>query len=150
MGHGANVAHIEDTFDLSRFVDAQVGVYEDVLAELRAGEKRSHWIWFIFPQMKGLGRSPQAHYFGIGSLDEARAYWSHPLLGPRLDECTRLVNLVEGRSIHEIFGSPDEMKFRSSMTLFSRAAEDCTVFNEALRKYFDGVPDAMTLELLRA
>jgi len=142
------VAHIDDAFDLNRFVDAQAGVYDDVLAELRAGQKRSHWIWFIFPQMKGLGRSPLAHHFGIGSLDEARAYWSHPVLGPRLEECTQLVNRVEGRSIHDIFGTPDDMKFRSSMTLFSRAAADSAIFNGALQKYFNGEPDGMTLEAI--
>src|SRR5664279_3308224 len=101
---------MEDRFNLERFVSAQAAVYEQVLAELRAAEKRSHWIWFIFPQMKGLGHSPQANHFGIGSLDEAVAYLRHPLLGPQLGQCTRLVTLVKGRTIRQILGSPDDMK----------------------------------------
>jgi uncharacterized protein (DUF1810 family) len=140
---------MEDPFNLGRFLSAQEDDYPQVLAELRAGQKRSHWIWFIFPQMKGLGYSSMSIHFGIGSLEEAAAYWRHPVLGPRLEECTGLVNLVEKRSIYEIFGSPDDMKFRSSMTLFSRAAPDVPVFAEALRKYFAGEPDTITLELLR-
>lgn len=141
-----------DSFNLGRFVNAQADVFEQVLAELRAGEKRTHWMWFIFPQMKGLGHSPQAAYYGIGSLEEAEAYLRHPLLGPRLGRCTRLVTLVEGRSIEQIFGYPDDLKFRSSMTLFARAAENaalaCSDFNDALKKYFDGEPDPLTLALL--
>jgi uncharacterized protein (DUF1810 family) len=140
---------MRDPFTLERFVKAQGEVYSDVLAELRAGRKRSHWIWFIFPQMKGLGRSAQALYYGIGSLEEAAAYLRHPVLGARLVECTELVNRVEDRTIHEIFGSPDDMKFRSSMTLFARAAEDGEVFCQALKKYFGGEPDPLTQELLR-
>jgi uncharacterized protein (DUF1810 family) len=140
---------MNDPFDLNRFVAAQADMFDDVLAELRAGQKRSHWIWFIFPQMKGLGRSPQAQHFGIGSLAEARAYVNHLVLGPRLAECTRLVNQVEGRSIHEIFGTPDDLKFRSSMTLFSRAAGTDPIFAAALKKYFNREPDDLTLELLR-
>ena len=139
-------------FNLERFVDAQAAVYEQVLAELRAGEKRTHWIWFIFPQMKGLGRSSQSIYFGIGSLEEAVAYLRHPVLGPRLGRCTRLVTLVEGRTIREILGVPDDLKFRSSMTLFAHAAihasMDSTDFNDALKKYFDGEPDSLTVSLL--
>ena len=131
-----------DPFNLERFVEAQAPVFEEVLDELRAGEKRSHWIWFIFPQMKGLGRSSQSIYFGIGSLEEAVAYLRHPVLGPRLGRCTRLVTLVEGRTIREILGVPDDLKFRSSMTLFAHAAihasMDSTDFNDALKKYFDG------------
>ncbi len=144
---------MEDPFDLERFAGAQSAVYEQALAELRAGEKRTHWIWFIFPQMKGLGRSSQSMYFGIGSLEEAVAYLRHPLLGPRLGRCTRLVTLVEGRPINQILGVPDDMKFRSSMTLFARAAAeaamDATDFNDALKKYFNGEPDPLTIELLR-
>ncbi len=139
---------MRDPFTLERFVKAQGEVYSDVLAELRAGRKRSHWIWFIFPQMKGLGRSAQALYYGIGSLEEAAAYLRHPVLGARLVECTELVNRVEDRTIHEIFGSPDDMKFRSSMTLFARAAEDGEIFHEALKKYFGGELDPLTQELL--
>jgi uncharacterized protein (DUF1810 family) len=135
-------------FNLDRFLAAQTAVYPQVLAELRAGCKRSHWIWFIFPQMKGLGRSSLAEFYGIGSLAEAAAYASHPLLGLRLVECTQLVNQVEGRAIREILGSPDDLKFRSSMTLFARAAKDATVFNDALRKYFNGQADPLTLNLL--
>ncbi len=138
-----------DPFNLERFVSAQAAVFPQVVAELRAGEKRSHWIWFIFPQMKGLGHSPQSEYYGIGSLEEAAAYLRHPVLGPRLVQCTRLVNQVEKRPIHQFLGSPDDLKFRSSMTLFSRAAEDATVFNDALKKYFSGEGDPLTAEMLR-
>jgi uncharacterized protein (DUF1810 family) len=144
---------MEDLFNLERFVSAQAAVYEQVLEELRAGEKHSHWIWFIFPQMKGLGHSPQADHFGIGSLEEAVAYLRHPVLGPRLGQCTRLVTLVEGRTIREIFGFPDDLKFRSSMTLFARTATTAVIdpadFNDALKKYFSSEPDPLTLELLR-
>ena len=142
-----------DPFNLDRFVTAQAAVYPQVLAEFRAGCKRGHWIWFIFPQMKGLGHSTQANYFGIGSLEEAAAFLRHPVLGPRLGRCTRLVTLVEGRKIREILGSPDDLKFRSSMTLFARAAVDAGVaptdFKDALKKYFNGEPDPLTLALLR-
>ena len=136
-------------YHLERFVEAQEDVFAEVLDELRAGRKRGHWMWFIFPQMKGLGRSAAAAYYGVGSLEEAAAYLRHPVLGPRLVECTQLVNEVEDRSIHEILGSPDDLKFRSSMTLFARAAEDDTAFRAALNKYFGGEPDRLTLELLR-
>ena len=138
-----------DPFNLDRFVSAQAGVYPQVLAELSAGRKCGHWIWFIFPQMKGLGRSSQSEFYGIGSLDEAAAYARHPLLGPRLVECTKLINQVEGRTIREILGPPDDLKFRSSMTLFARAAEGKVVFNEALNKYFNAEADSLTLKLLR-
>ncbi|MGO9776057.1 MAG: DUF1810 domain-containing protein [Terracidiphilus sp.] len=138
-----------DPYNLERFVSAQATVYPLVLAELAAGRKRGHWIWFIFPQMKGLGRSAQSEYYGIGSLEEAAAYAHHPLLGPRLVECTQLVNQVEGCTIREILGPPDDLKFRSSMTLFARAAEETTVFNYALKKYFNGEADLQTLNLLR-
>ncbi len=140
---------MDDPFNLNRFVEAQSADYEEVLAELRAGRKRSHWIWFIFPQFKGLGRSSTSEYYGIGSIDEAAAYLRHAVLGQRLVECTTLVNRIEGRSVDEIFGFPDNLKFRSSMTLFAQAAEDSTVFNAALEKYFGGAPEARTLELLR-
>ncbi len=137
-----------DSFNLERFVSAQAEVFPRVLAELRAGEKRSHWIWFIFPQMKGLGHSPQSDYYGIGSLDEAVAYVRHPLLGPRLVQCTRLVHRVEGRELGEILAFPDDLKFRSSMTLFARAVPEVPIFREALDKYFNGQPDPRTLALL--
>ena len=138
-----------DPYNLDRFVSRPGRVYPQVLAELAAGRKRGHWIWFIFPQMKGLGRSAQSEYYGIGSLEEAAAYARHPLLGPRLVECTQLVNQVEGCTIREILGPPDDLKFRSSMTLFARAAEETTVFNYALKKYFNGEADLQTLNLLR-
>jgi uncharacterized protein (DUF1810 family) len=139
---------VEDPFNLDRFLSAQAGVFPQVLAELSAGQKRSHWIWFIFPQMKGLGLSSHSNFYGIGSLHEAEAYWRHPVLGPRLDQCTRLVLEVEGRPIQQILGSPDDLKFRSSMTLFSRAA-GTSIFTSALQKYFAGQPDPLTLDLLR-
>jgi uncharacterized protein (DUF1810 family) len=138
-----------DSFNLQRFVDAQQDEYEDACAELRAGRKRSHWIWFIFPQMKGLGVSSTSNWFGISSLSEAQAYLRHPVLGPRLRECTELVNKVEGHSLREIFGSPDDLKFRSCMTLFAHATEENRVFLDALRKYCGGEFDAATLGLLK-
>jgi len=134
-----------DPHQLERFVEAQATVYEQVLAELRAGRKYSHWIWFIFPQIAGLGHSPTAQHYAIGSMDEARAYSEHPILGPRLRECTQVVNQIEGSTIHEILGPPDDLKFRSSMTLFSKATTDNQVFLDALRKYFGGEPDPQTL-----
>jgi uncharacterized protein (DUF1810 family) len=137
-----------DSFDLQRFVDAQARMYAQVIAELQAGHKRSHWIWFIFPQIAGLGSSPTAARYAISSLDEARAYLRHELLGPRLHECTRLVNAVQGRSIGEIFGSPDDMKVRSSMTLFARATGDNGDFVQVLNRYYDGEEDPLTLQRL--
>lgn len=137
-----------EPFDLQRFVDAQAGAYPRVLDELRAGRKRSHWIWFIFPQIAGLGSSPTAARYAIVSLDEARAYLHHDVLGPRLHECTRLVNAVPGRSIGEIFGSPDDMKVRSSMTLFAHASSDNGDFVELLTRYYDGEQDPLTLQRL--
>ncbi|THD77120.1 MAG: DUF1810 domain-containing protein [Phenylobacterium sp.] len=138
-----------DPFHLQRFVDAQAGVYETALAELIAGDKRSHWMWFVFPQVAGLGLSPTAQRYAIGSLAEAQAYLAHPMLGPRLCACTAAVNAVEGRSAHQVFGSPDDLKFRSSMTLFREAAPDEPAFATALRKYFDGEADPRTLEILQ-
>ncbi|MGB6514129.1 MAG: DUF1810 domain-containing protein [Mycobacterium sp.] len=137
-----------DPFDLQRFVDAQARVYPSVLDELRAGRKRGHWIWFIFPQVAGLGSSPTAARYAISSLDEARAYLRHDVLGPRLHECTRLVNAVQGRSIGEIFGSPDDLKVRSSMTLFVRATQNNSEFVELLARYYDGEEDQLTLARL--
>jgi uncharacterized protein (DUF1810 family) len=137
-----------DPFDLQRFVDAQARVYSEVLDELRAGRKRSHWIWFIFPQIAGLGSSPTAARYAISSLDEARAYLRHDLLGPRLHECAQLVNAVQGRSIGEIFGAPDDLKVRSSMTLFAHATEDSQDFVELLQRYYEGEEDPLTLERL--
>ena len=137
-----------DQFDLRRFVDAQDRVYDTVLAELRNGAKRSHWIWFVFPQLRGLGHSPTAVRFGISSLDEARAYLAHPVLGPRLRECTRLVAAIDGRSVDQIFGWPDNLKVRSSMTLFARATDDNAEFRAVLDKFYDGEDDPATVELL--
>lgn len=137
-----------ESFDLNRFVDAQAPVYRDVVDELRAGRKRSHWMWFIFPQLRGLGGSPTAVRYGISSLEEARAYLRHEVLGPRLRECARLVNQVQGRSAGEIFGSPDDLKLRSSMTLFARATDDNDDFVAVLDKYYGGQEDALTVARL--
>ena len=138
----------DDPWNLQRFVEAQAPVIEDVEAELRAGRKRTHWMWYVFPQMEGLGRSRTARRYAIASRDEAKAYLTHSTLGPRLRECTALVNDIEGRSANEIFGSPDDLKFRSSMTLFGAVADDPTPFEAALERYYDGEPDPKTLELL--
>jgi len=137
-----------DEYDLDRFVKAQEPVLAQVSQELAAGRKRSHWMWFVFPQLAGLGYSAMARLYAISSLAEARAYLEHPVLGPRLIGLTKLVNQVNGRSIHEIFGSPDDLKFHSSMTLFAQARPDEPVFREALNKYFGGVTDKGTLEKL--
>jgi len=134
--------------DLQRFVDAQRPVYDRVASELGAGHKRSHWMWFVFPQIAGLGSSAMARRYALADLAEARAYLAHPVLGPRLVACTTLVLAVDGRSAHQIFGSPDDLKFRSSMTLFGRAAGPRSAFHRALDTYFDGVPDALTLARL--
>jgi uncharacterized protein (DUF1810 family) len=134
-----------DPFDLKRFVDAQAPVYRSVVDELRGGRKRSHWMWFVFPQLRGLGGSPTAVRYGISSLEEARAYLRHELLGPRLHECTHLVNQVQSRSVAEIFGSPDDLKLRSSMTLFARATDDNQDFLALLDKYYDGQQDQLTV-----
>ena len=123
-------------------------MYKQVLAELRNGQKEGHWMWFIFPQLRGLGHSQMAAAFGIASRQEAEAYLEHPVLGQRLRECTQLVNLVKGRSIDQIFGYPDHLKFRSSMTLFSGLKLYDQVFTDALQKYFGGQPDRLTLERL--
>jgi uncharacterized protein (DUF1810 family) len=139
---------MDDPYDLQRFVDAQNPVYGQVCAELAAGAKRSHWIWFIFPQLKGLGRSATALHYGLGGRDEAQAYWRHALLGARLKECSALVLAVQGKSALQIFGSPDDMKFRSSMTLFEQVAPDEPVFAQALRRYYGGQRDERTLALL--
>lgn len=140
---------MNDPHDLARFLQAQAPVYGQVLAELRDGCKRSHWMWFIFPQLAGLGHSAMARRFAIASLDEAKAYLAHAVAGARLRECSGLVLAVHERSIHEIFGSPDDLKFRSSMTLFSRADPGEPVFHECLRKYFAGQGDPQTLALLQ-
>ena len=140
----------DDPYNLQRFIKAQHDDYEDVCAELRAGRKTTHWMWFIFPQMKGLGMSATSDRFAISSLDEARAYLQHSLLGQRLRECTLLVNVVEGRSLGEIFGSPDHLKFRSCMTLFAQVTADNHVFLDALQKYCAGEFDPATLRILES
>ena len=154
---------MDDRYDLTRFVAAQEPLFDRVRAELAAGRKESHWMWFVFPQLQGLGSSATARRYALASVEEARAYLAHPVLGARLRECTRLVNGIEGRTIEEIFGYPDHLKFRSCMTLFERAAVDpghgagtvsagdaggAQVFREALGKYFAGEEDPLTLRLL--
>jgi uncharacterized protein (DUF1810 family) len=135
------------TYDLQRFVDAQDPVYRQVCAELAAGEKTSHWMWFVFPQLKGLGHSATAEHFGIASKDEAVAYLQHPVLGARLRECTRIVLDAEGRTAAQIFGSPDDMKFRSSLTLFAAVADE-PLFRATIQKYFEG-DDQRTIAMLQ-
>jgi uncharacterized protein (DUF1810 family) len=140
---------MSDRFELERFVEAQAGVYDQVCAELRAGRKRTHWMWFVFPQIRGLGSSPMAVRYAISGMEEARAYLGHAVLGQRLRECVGIVCGVEGRSVEEIFGYPDDLKFHSSVTLFAKAAEGSEgneVFVEALEKYFGGEMDRGTLE----
>jgi uncharacterized protein (DUF1810 family) len=137
-----------DPHDLQRFVLAQDPVYTEVCAELAAGAKTSHWMWFVFPQLKALGHSATAQHFGIASTAEALAYWQHPVLGPRLKACSELVVAVEGRTALQIFHSPDNLKFRSCMTLFAQVAPQEPVFNQALARYFGGEGDARTRELL--
>ncbi|CAN7548110.1 DUF1810 domain-containing protein [Phenylobacterium sp. LjRoot225] len=139
-----------DPFELQRFVEAQARNYDAALAELTVGRKTSHWMWYVFPQIAGLGSSPMAQTYAIGSLAEARAYLEHPLLGPRLRACVAAVNGVAGRSAHEIFGSPDDLKFRSSLTLFAEAAPQEPLFRTALATWFAGQPDPRTLEQLIA
>ncbi|HKX36623.1 MAG TPA: DUF1810 domain-containing protein [Rhizorhapis sp.] len=135
--------------NLERFVEAQAPVYDRALAELKAGRKQSHWMWFVFPQIAGLGHSPMAQHYAIQNLAEARAYLEHPLLGTRLKECVQAVLDIEGKTAHAIFGPPDDLKFRSSMTLFAHAACDEKLFRAALEKYFDGEEDPLTLEKLQ-
>ena len=139
-----------DAYDLQRFIDAQAATFARALAELKQGCKRGHWIWFIFPQLKGLGRSANSEFYGVAGLAEAMAYLKHPVLGPRLIECVQAVNAVEGRSAEDIFGDLDAVKFRSSMTLFAKAAPEEPIFAQALQKYFDGEFDPITLKLLKA
>jgi uncharacterized protein (DUF1810 family) len=134
--------------ELDRFAAAQAPVHADVLRELRSGRKTTHWMWFVFPQLKGLGRSETADLYGLSGLVEARAYLAHPLLGARLRECTAIVNALDGRSAEQIFGPTDAMKFRSCMTLFELAAEPASAFAQAIKKYFDGRRDERTLALV--
>jgi uncharacterized protein (DUF1810 family) len=144
-----DVSLSNDPHDLDRFVRAQVADYNRALSELRGGKKRSHWMWYIFPQIEGLGHSPMSHRYSIKSAGDARAYLDHPVLGPRLRECAAIVHDIVGRSALEIFGSPDDLKLRSCATLFARVSDD-GVFEQVLRKYFNGEPDKETLRRLRA
>ena len=137
-----------DPFDLARFVQAQEHAYARALAELRSGRKRSHWMWYIFPQMRGLGTSPLSRQYGISSRAEASAYLRHPVLGPRLVECASAVLATGGASATDILGSPDDRKLRSSATLFAQVADRPSVFGEILETFYGGVPDAATLRLL--
>jgi len=138
-----------DSYNLLRFLDAQKSVYDRACSELRRGRKASHWMWFVFPQLKGLGFSETTQRFAISSLAEAEAYLAHPILGPRLIECTELVTAVDGRTVNEIFGYPDDLKFRSCITLFAQVTSENEVFMQALNKYFDGKFDPATLKLLQ-
>ena len=138
-----------DPFDLSRFVDAQEGVYETALRELEDGQKRSHWMWFIFPQTAGLGLSSMAQRYAITSRRESKAYLEHPVLGPRLNACCSALLQVEGRSAEEIMGYPDFLKLKSSMTLFAAVSDGASLFSNVLKKYFSDQPDLRTIELLR-
>lgn len=142
------MSNLSDSFDLQRFVEAQESVIDEVKQELRSGRKRSHWMWYVFPQIVGLGRSEMSHRYAITSREEAEAYLSHSILGPQLRECTDLVNALDGRSANDVFGSPDDLKFRSSMTLFEAVSDDPESFETALEKYYDGDRDQKTLDRL--
>ena len=139
-----------DPYNLDRFINAQEHVYQNALSELRSGSKQTHWMWFIFPQIDGLGHSPTSRYYSIKSREEAQQYLDHPILGARLLECAGAVLALNGRSALEIFGSPDDLKLKSSMTLFASLADAETVFTRVLGKYFDGEQDQRTLYLLES
>lgn len=140
---------MNDPFQLHRFIEAQNSKYNDVVDELRRGRKRSCWIWFVFPQVVGLGRSPTAEKFSIKSFEEAKAYYIHPVLGGRLKECTKLVLKIDCRSVNQIFSFPDDLKFRSSMTLFKYVANGNKLFQDAINKFYEGNEDPLTLEVLK-
>jgi uncharacterized protein (DUF1810 family) len=142
------MAECDDPFDLQRFIDAQAPVIERARSELASGRKASHWMWFVFPQIAGLGSSEMARRYAIATLDEAAAFLAHPVLGPRLRELTGLVNAIEGASARDIFGAPDDLKFHSSMTLFAQAAPEDRVFQKALDRYFAGASDRASVERL--
>ena len=139
-----------DTYNLNRFVEAQRAVYSSVIAELKRGKKTGHWIWFIFPQIAGLGGSSMSRLYSLSSIQEARAYNAHPILGQRLAECTRIVLAVRDRSVEQIFGELDALKFRSCMTLFSIADPENEIFQKAVDRCFEGLPDTLTLKVLNA
>ena len=138
-----------DPHNLQRFIDAQASVYEQVVAELTAGQKTSHWMWFVFPQLDGLGRSGMAQRFAITSREQVKAYWQHPVLGSRLRECIELMLAIKGKNAFQILDTPDDLKFRSCLTLFAAVLPDEPVFSLALKRYFAGSGDAKTMELLR-
>jgi uncharacterized protein (DUF1810 family) len=148
MDSSGNSPRVDDPFDLNRFLRAQEADYEHVISEIRSGLKRSHWIWYIFPQIDGLGFSPTSRHYAIKSLAEARAYLGHPILGSRLLECAEALLSVEGRSATEILGSPDDLKLKSCATLFACVSPQDSVFNRLLGKYYGGEGDAKTLHLL--
>ena len=148
MTKGSNAADQGDPYDLNRFISAQEGVYDRALAELRGGSKRTHWMWFIFPQIDGLGHSPTTRLYSIKSLEEARRYLGHPVLGARLVECAEAVLVVQGLSAEDIFGHPDDWKLQSSMTLFALVAGPGSVFERVLDKYYQGKRDARTLQIV--
>jgi uncharacterized protein (DUF1810 family) len=148
MTRGEPSANASDPFDLQRFVRAQEGVYETALVELQHGQKRSHWMWFVFPQIEGLGHSETARYFAVTSLEEARQYLRHPVLGRRLAECAQTLLAVSGRSASQIFGYPDDLKLKSSMTLFAQAAGPGSVYEQVLDRYFGSEADDRTLQIL--
>ncbi len=137
-----------DSHDLDRFVTAQSGVYDQALMELSAGRKQTHWMWFIFPQFAGLGHSAMSQRYAITSIEEAKAYLAHPVLGLRLRQCVDAIMSVKARSAHDILGYPDDLKFRSSMTLFPAVSDAASPFEKAIDRFFDGEPDRKTLELL--
>jgi uncharacterized protein (DUF1810 family) len=149
MKKADSMAESADPFNLERFLSAQSSAYGPALAELRSGRKRTHWMWFVFPQFEGLGQSATSRHFAIKSLEEARAYLNHPVLGSRLRECAEAVRAVEGQTASDIFGFPDDLKLRSSMTLFAAVAEPESVFERVLEKYFQGKHDERTLQLLK-
>ena len=149
LTHGAWEFQMNNIYDLQRFVEAQEHAYDSVLNELRVGQKRGHWMWYIFPQIRGLGKTAMSQKYAIASQEEAEAYLEHPILGSRLRECAQLVMNVGGRSAEKIFRYPDNLKFRSCMTLFDHSATDDDIFRDALNKYFDGKPDQLTLDILK-
>ncbi len=150
MGNTDETIRRDDPFDLGRFTSAQERVYSTVLAELQGGWKRSHWMWYVFPQIAGLGHTSTSIFYSIKNIEEAREYLRHPVLGPRLTECAETLLALQGRSASQIFGFPDDMKLKSSMTLFAAATEDPgSVFVRVLEKYFHGERDARTLDLLK-
>ena len=138
----------DDPYDLNRFIEAQEVNYDDALSELRAGRKRTHWMWYVFPQIAGLGNSAMSYRYGIRSEDEARAYLAHPVLGPRLTECAEAVLAIDNRSAHDIFGSPDDLKLKSSATLFAHVSPPGSVFERILDRYYSSERDPRTLALL--